>query len=119
MEPDCAGTHWFHRAPYAYPANKALRVPLATKGRDVALHDGHAAALALEREHGQVVVLAVRLAVLLVETVLAKLTAALGAEEVVRVPSLLQRSHAFLKHYQRKYKVIRGQPAFLAIFYFS
>lgn len=71
-------------------------MPLGVERRDVVLHDGAAAAAALGREHVKVVVLAVRLAVLLVEAVLAELLAALRAEEVLRVPRLLQRRHAFL-----------------------
>lgn len=71
-------------------------MPLAVERRDVALRDGHRAALALEREQGEVVVLAVRLAVLLLEAVLAELAAAFRAEEVVRVPRLVERRHAFL-----------------------
>ena len=71
-------------------------MPLAAEGRDVALGDGTRAALALEGEHGQVVLLAVGLAVLLLETFLAKLAAALGAEKVVGMPRLIKGRHTFL-----------------------
>lgn len=71
-------------------------MPLCVEGRDVVLHDRRVAAAALGREHVVVVVPAVRLAVLLVEAVLAKCVATLGTKEVVRVPVLVQRGHAFL-----------------------
>jgi hypothetical protein len=74
-------------------------MPLGVERRDVVLHDGACAAAALGREHVKVVVLAVRLAVLLVEAALAELLAALRAEEVLRVPRLLQRRHAFLSKF--------------------
>lgn len=72
-------------------------MPLAVEGGDVVLHDGPVAAAALGREHVEVVVAAVGLAVTLVEALLAELLAALCAEEVLRVPGLLQRGHTFLK----------------------
>lgn len=85
-----------------YPTNEALGVPLAVERRDVALGDGQSAALALESEQRQVVVLAVRLAVLLLEAVLAELAAALRAEKVVRMPRLVERRHAFLQRIQAR-----------------
>lgn len=72
-------------------------MPLAVQRRYVVLHDGAVAAAALRCEHIEVVLPAVRLAVPLVEALLAELLAALGAEEVLRVPGLLQGGHAFLK----------------------
>ena len=72
-------------------------MPLAVQGGDVVLHDGPVAPVALRREHVEVVVAAVRLAVALVEPVLAELLAALGAEEVLRVPRFLERCDTFLK----------------------
>lgn len=71
-------------------------MPLAVERRDVALRDGHRAPLAFQSEQGEVVVLAVRLAIFLLEAVLAELASALGAEKVVRVPRLVKRRHAFL-----------------------
>lgn len=72
-------------------------MPLRVERRDVVLHDGLAAAAALGREHVEVVGAAVGLALALVEPVLPELLAALRAEEVLRVPRLLQRRHAFLE----------------------
>lgn len=50
-----------------HPADEALGVPQGVQGRDVVLQDGSGAAAALGREHVEVVLPAVRLAVLLVE----------------------------------------------------
>lgn len=72
-------------------------MPLSVEGGDVVLHDGGVAAATLGREHVEVVVPAVGLAVLLVEAVLSEGVAALGAEEVLRVPRLVQRRHTFVK----------------------
>lgn len=80
-----------------YSANETVRVPLSVQGGNVVFHDWAVAATALGREHVEVVVPAVRLAVPLVEAVLSELLAALGAEEVLHVPGLLQGSHTFLK----------------------
>lgn len=71
-------------------------MPLGGQGRDVALGDGHGTAFALECEQGKVVVLTVRLSVLLLEALFAELASALSAEEVVWMPRLIQRRHAFL-----------------------
>lgn len=71
-------------------------MPLAVESRDVALGNGRAAAFAFQGEHGQVILFAVRFAVLLLESVLAELASALRAEKVVRMPRLIQRRHAFL-----------------------
>lgn len=79
------------------PAHEASRMPLSVQGGHVVLHDGTVAAAALGRKQVEVVVAAVRLAVLLVKAVLAELFAALGAEEVLRVPGLLECRHAFIK----------------------
>ena len=72
-------------------------MPLAVEGRDVALGDGSGTAFAFQGEHGQVVLLAVGLAVLLLESILTELAAALSAEKVIRMPRLIQRRHAFLQ----------------------
>lgn len=71
-------------------------MPLAVQRRNVILHDGPIAPVTLWGEHVEVVVAAVRLAVTLVEPVLAELLTALGAEKVLRVPGFFQRSYAFL-----------------------
>lgn len=73
-------------------------MPLAVQGGNVVLHDGPVAPVALGREHVEVVVAAVRLAVALVEPVLAELLAALGTEEVLGVPGLLERRDAFIQN---------------------
>lgn len=80
-----------------YPANEAVGVPLRVEGGNVVLHDGPVAGPALGGEHVEVVVAAVRLALALVEALLAELLAALRAEEVLHVPGLLQSGHAFLQ----------------------
>lgn len=81
----------------AVPADEALWMPLSVECRDVVLHDGGVAASTLGSEHVEVVVSAVRLAILLVETIVPEGVAALRAEEVIRVPRLVQRRHAFVK----------------------
>lgn len=72
-------------------------MPLRVERRDVVLHDGLVAAAALRREHVEVVVAAVRLAVPLVEAFFTELLTTLSAEEVLSVPRLLERRHAFLQ----------------------
>lgn len=72
-------------------------MPLRVQRRDVVLHDGPVAAIALRGEHLEVVVAAVGLAIALMETLLAELLAALGAEEVLRVPGLVQRRDALVQ----------------------
>lgn len=80
----------------AYPADETAGMPLGGQGRHVVLHDGPGATSAFRREHVEVIVLAVGAALALVESLLAELLAALGAEKVFRVPGLLQGRHAFL-----------------------
>lgn len=82
----------------AYPANKTAGVPLSGQRGHVVLHDWTCAAAAFRRKHIEVIVPAVRPAFPLVETLLAKLFAALRAEKMFRVPRLLQCRHAFLKN---------------------
>lgn len=77
-------------------------MPLRVQRRNVVLHDRPVAAVALGRKHVEVVVAAVRLAVALMEAILAELLAALSAEEVLRVPRLLQGRHAFLREPERQ-----------------
>lgn len=81
----------------AYPAYEAAGVPLSGQGRHVVLHYGTGASTAFGGEHVEVIVPAVRPALPLVESFLAELFAALGAEKVFGVPSLFQGRHAFLK----------------------
>lgn len=79
-----------------YLADEAVRMPLCVQGGDVVLHDRLVAAAALRREHVEVIGPTVRFPVPLVESFFPELLAALSAEEVLRVPGLLQRRHAFL-----------------------
>lgn len=72
-------------------------MPLPIQRWNVVLHDRAIAPAALWRKHVKVIVPTIRFAVPLVESLLAKLLPALGAEEVLRVPRFFQRSHAFLK----------------------
>lgn len=72
-------------------------MPLGVQRRDVVLHDGPVAAAALGRKHVKVVGPTIRLSVALMEAILSKLLSTLRAEEVLRVPRLFQRSHAFLQ----------------------
>lgn len=71
-------------------------MPLAVKSGDVILHDGTVATSAFGRELIEVIVSAVGLSFTLMEALLSELLAALGAEEVLGVPGLLQSCHAFL-----------------------
>lgn len=80
-----------------YPADEAVRMPLTVQRGYIVLHDGPITATAFGREHVEVVLAAIGLAVPLVETLLTELLAALGAEEVLSVPGLLQSGHAFLE----------------------
>lgn len=77
-------------------------MPLAVQRRDVVLHDGATAAAAFGGKHVEIVVAAVGLALALVEALIAKLLAALGAEKVLSVPRLLQSRHAFLSTKKKK-----------------
>jgi hypothetical protein len=79
-----------------YPTDETIGMPLTVESRDVALGDGRGTSFTFQSEHGQIVLLAVRLAVLLLESILAKLAAALGAEKMIRMPRLIQSRHAFL-----------------------
>jgi len=64
-------------------------MPLGVEGRNVVLHDGRVAPATFWGEHVVVILSAVGLAVLLVETVLAERVPALGAEEVFGMPVLV------------------------------
>lgn len=82
----------------AVPTNKTIRMPLAVQGGDVVLHDGPVATVTLWGEHVEVVVAAVRFTVALVESILAKLLATLGTEEMFRVPRFLERGDTFIQN---------------------
>lgn len=92
-------------APETYPADEAVRMPLAVERRYIVLHDSAITAAALRGEHVKVVLAAVRFTVPLVKALLAELFAALGAEEVLGMPGLLQGSHAFL---ETKHEFVRS-----------
>jgi len=77
------------------PADEAVGV--GAERAHVVLHDRTVAATALGREQVKVVVPTVRLALALVEALLAELLATLSAEEMLRVPRLLQGRHAFIE----------------------
>lgn len=81
----------------AVPAHETLWVPLGVEGRDVVLHDGGVAARTLGGKHVVVVLAAVGLSVAFVEAFLAESIPALCAEEVLRVPRLVQGCYAFVQ----------------------
>lgn len=82
----------------ALPADEALGVPQRIEGRDVVLEDGPGAAATFGGKHVKVVLSAERLSILLVETFWSKKGSALGTEEVLRVPSLVQSRHNFIQY---------------------
>ena len=71
-------------------------MPLCVQGGDVVLHHRLAASGAARREHVEVILPTVGLAVPLVEARLAERLAALGADEALRVPGVAQSRDAFL-----------------------
>lgn len=71
-------------------------MPLRVQRRNIILHYSAITAVALWCKHIKVIVAAVWLAVALMETVLAKLLATLGTEEMFRMPRFLQRGDTFL-----------------------
>lgn len=73
-------------------------MPLTVQGGYIILHDGAIASATLWSEHVEIVLPAVRLPVSLVEAFLPELFATLGTEEVLRVPSFLQRGYAFVEN---------------------
>ena len=78
-------------------ADKAVGMPLQVEGGDVVLGDRGVAAPALGRKLLEVAGLAERGVVLLVEPVVAKLVAALRAEEVLWVEGLVERRDALVQ----------------------
>jgi len=89
----------------SYPADEAAGMPLSGQGRHIVLHNGPGASSALGREHVEVIVFAIWATFALVESFLAELFSALGAEKVFRVPGLLQGRHTFLKTGGKKQKL--------------
>ena len=78
-------------------ADKAVGMPLQVERGDVVLGDRGVAAPALGRKLLEVAGLAERGVVLLVEPVIAKLVAALRAEEVLWVEGLVERRDALVQ----------------------
>lgn len=72
-------------------------MPLGVQGGDVVFHNGTIAAVAFGGEHFEIVVAAVRFAVTFMEAIFAKLLAALGTEEMLCMPGLIQSRNTFLK----------------------
>lgn len=65
---------------------------------DIILHDGTIAAIAFGCKHLKVIVAAIGFAIPLMEAILAKLLATLGAKEMLRVPGLVQSGHTFIQN---------------------
>ena len=80
-----------------YPADKAFCMPLYIQCCYIILHDRSLASTAFRSKHIKVVLLAVRLAILLMKAVITKWFATLGTEEVVRMPGSVHCSGTFLK----------------------
>lgn len=83
----------------AIPTDKALGMPLHAQRRNVVLCDGHTTARALWSKHSEVVLSAIRFAVLLVEAFLTELTAALCAKEVFWMPGTVEGRHALIQNW--------------------
>lgn len=81
---------------FTYFAHKAIRMELTVERADVIFHDCTIAASALGSEHVKVVLFTVRLTVLFMKTIVAKLLTALNAEKVLGVPCFVHCSNAFL-----------------------
>lgn len=82
----------------ALPADKAFRVPERVKSRNVVLKDGTGTSTTFRGKHVKVILSAVRLSILLMETFWTKKGSTLSAEEVVWMPSLVQSSHYFIQY---------------------
>jgi hypothetical protein len=76
-----------------YLAREALWVPLGVECSDEALHDGLVTAFATRSIVFIVALTTERLSILLMETIRAKLLTTQGAEEMLRVPCLVQGTH--------------------------
>lgn len=84
--------------PSTYPADKAIGMPLRVQCRDIVLHDGTIAAIALGCKHLKVIGAAIGFAITLMETILTKLLATLGTEEMLRMPGLIQCGHTLIQY---------------------
>lgn len=83
---------------FTYPADKAIGMPLRVQCRDIVLHDGTIAAIALGCKHLEVIGAAIGFAITLMETILTELLATLGTEEMLRMPGLIQCGHTFIQY---------------------
>lgn len=83
-------------------------MPLSIQRRNIVLHNRSVASAAFGREHIEVIISAIRLPISLVEALLSELLSTLRAEEVFRVPGLLQGSHAFLFSSEKREERIAG-----------
>lgn len=73
-------------------------MPLRVQCRNIILHYSAITAIALGRKHIEIIVAAVWFAVALMEALFAKLLATLSTEEMLRMPSFLQRGNTFLRN---------------------
>jgi hypothetical protein len=80
-----------HERTAAVFANEAIGMPLRIERGNVVIRYGLIATSALGREQIKVVGAAVHLAILFVEAVVIERLAAVGTEEVLRVPGLVKR----------------------------
>jgi hypothetical protein len=78
-----------HERTSTFRTDEAIRMPLSVKCGDVIVSDWFIAASTLRREQVEVVLSTVRFSVLLVVAFVAELTSTLGAEEVLRMPSVV------------------------------
>lgn len=81
----------------ALPADEAVGVPEGAEGGDVVVQDGLGAALAARGEQGQEALLAVLVALAVMETFLPERPAALDAAEALGVPVLVQGGDHFVE----------------------
>lgn len=79
-----------------YSAHEAIRMELTVERWDVIFHYSAVTTSALRRKHIEIVVATIRFAVALMEAIVTELLTALGAEEVLGVPGLIQGRNAFL-----------------------
>lgn len=85
-----------HKGAVALPTYEALWVPERVESRDVVFQDGLAAALTAGSKQSQKALLAVLLALTVMETFLSKRPAALDAAETLWVPVLIQSGDHFI-----------------------
>lgn len=81
-----------------FPADEAFGMPECVEGRDVVLQDGTGTATTFGGKHVEVILSTERLSILLMKTFRSKKGSTLGAEEVFRMPSLIQSSDNFIQY---------------------